>query len=62
MNWLSAITVVRKLLGAFTGLSRDWWLRRAGANEARLAALGAGLLGAKQLAKITPHLDTLGDD
>ena len=62
MNWLSAITVVSRLFGALTGLFRDWRLRRAGAKEARLAALEAGQVRAKRLAEITAHLDTLGDD
>ena len=62
MNWLSAITAVSKLFGALTGLYRDWGLRRAGAKEARLAALEAGRVRAKRLAEITSHLDTLDDD
>ena len=62
MNWLSAITAVSKLFGALTGLYRDWRLRRAGAKEARLAALEAGQARAKRMAEITAHLDTLGDD
>jgi len=62
VNWLSAITAVSKLFRALTGLFRDWRLRRAGANAARLAALEAGQARAKRLAEITAHLDTLGDD
>ena len=62
MNWLSAITAIRKLLGALTGLYRDWRLRRAGAKEARLSALEAEQFRAKRLAEITTHLDTLDDD
>ena len=62
MNWLSAIAAVSKLFGALTGFYRDWGLRRAGAREARLAALEAGQARAKRLAEITAHLDTLGDD
>ena len=62
MNWLSAVTAVRKLFSALTGLYRDWGLRRTGAKEARLAALEAGQARAERLAKITAHLDTLGDD
>ena len=62
MNWLSAIAAVSKLFSALTGLYRDWGLRRAGAKEARLAALEAGQARAKRLAEITAHLDTLGDD
>ena len=62
MNWLSAVTAVSKLFNALTGLYRDWGLRRAGAKEARLAALEAGQVRAKRLADITAHLDTLGDD
>ena len=62
MNWLSAIAAVSKLFGALTGLYRDWGLRRAGAKEARLAALEAGQARTKRLAEITAHLDTLGDD
>ena len=62
MNWLSAITAVSKLFGALTGLYRDWGLRRTGAREARLAALGAGQARTKRLAEITAHLDTLDND
>ena len=62
MNWLSAITAVRKLFGALTGFYRDWGLRRAGAKEARLSALEAEQARAKRMAEITAHLDALGDD
>ena len=62
MNWLSAIAAVSKLFSALTGLYRDWGLRRAGAKEARLAALEAGQARTKRMAEITAHLDTLGDD
>ena len=62
MNWLSAITAVSKLFSALRGLYRDWQLRRAGAKEARLAALEAGQARAKRLAETTAHLDTLGDN
>ena len=62
MNWLSAITAVSRLFSSLTGLFRDWRLRRAGAKEARLAALEAGQARAKRLAEITSHLDTLDDD
>ena len=62
MNWLSAIAAASKLFGALTGLYRDWGLRRAGAKEARLAALEAGQARAKRMAEITAHLDTLCDD
>ena len=62
MNWLSAITAVSKLFGALAGLYRDWGLRRAGAKEARLAALEARQARAKRMAEIAAHLDTLGDD
>ena len=62
MNWLSAITAVSKLFGALTGLYRDWGLRRAGAKEARLAALEAGQARAKPLAEITSHMVTLDND
>ena len=62
MNWLSAIAAVSRLFSSLTGLFRDWRLRRAGAKEARLAALEAGQARAKRMAKITAHLDTLGDD
>ena len=62
MNWLSAIAAVSRLFSSLTGLFRDWRLRRAGAKEARLAALEAGQARAKRLAEITAHLDTLGDD
>ena len=62
MNWLSAIAGVSRLFSSLTGLFRDWQLRRAGAKEARLAALEAGQARAKRMAEITAHLDTLGDD
>ena len=62
MNWLSAIAAVSRLFSSLTGLFRDWRLRRAGAKEARLAALEAGQVRAKRMAEITAHLDTLGDD
>ena len=62
MNWLSAITAVSKLFGALARLYRDWRLRRAGAQAARLAALKAGQARAKRMAEITAHLDALGDD
>ena len=62
MNWLSAITAVSRLFSSLTGLFRDWRLRGAGANAARLAALKAGQARAKRMAEITAHLDTLGDD
>ena len=62
MNWLSAIAAVSRLFSSLTGLFRDWRLRRAGAQAARLAALEAGQVRAKRLAEITAHLDTLGDD
>ena len=61
MNWLSAIAAVSKLFGALAVLYRDWGLRRAGAKEARLAALEAGQVRAKRLAENTSHLDTLDD-
>jgi len=62
VNWLSAIAAVSKLFGALAGLYRDWGLRRAGAKEARLAALEARQARAKRMAEITAHLDTLGDN
>ena len=62
MNWISAIAAVSRLFSSLTGLFRDWRLRRAGAKEARLAALEAGQARAKRVAEITAHLDTLGDD
>ena len=62
MNRISAIAAVSKLFALLTGLYRDWGLRRAGAKEARLAALEAGQARAKRMAEITAHLDTLGDD
>ena len=62
MNWLSAISAVSRLFGALTGLYRDWLLRRAGAREARLAALETRQAWAKWLAEITAHLNTLDDN
>ena len=62
MNWLSAIAAVSRLFSSLAGLYRDWRLRRAGAQAARLAALEAGQARAKRMAEITAHLDTLDDD
>ncbi len=61
MNWLSAITAVSRLFSSLAGLYRDWRLRRAGAQAARLAALEAGQARAKRMAEITAHLDRLDD-
>ena len=62
MGWLSGFSVLARLFNSLTGLYRDWRLRRAGAREARLAALEAGQVRAKRLVELTAHLDTLGDD
>ncbi len=62
MNWLSAITAVSRLFSSLTGLFRDWRLRRAGANAARLAALEKAQSRARRMAKITADIDSLGDD
>ena len=62
MGWLSAFSALARLFNSLTGIYRDWGLRKAGAKEARLAALEAGQARAKRLAEITAHLDTLGDD
>ena len=62
MGWLSAFSALARLFNSLTGLYRDWRLRRAGAREARLAALEAGQARAKRLAEITAHLDTPDND
>ena len=59
MGWLSAFSALARLFNSLTGIYRDSRLRRAGAREARLAALEAGQARAKRLAEITAHLDTL---
>ena len=62
MGWLSVFNALARLFNSLTGIYRDWRLRRAGAKEARLAALEAGQARAKRLAEITTYLDTLDDD
>ena len=62
MGWLSAFSALARLFNSLTGIYRDSRLRRAGAREARLAALEAGQARAKRLAEITTHLDTLDND
>ena len=62
MGWLSAFSALARLFNSLTGIYHDSRLRRAGAREARLAALEAGQARAKRLAEITDHLDTLDDD
>ena len=62
MGWLSAFSALARLFNSLTGIYRDTRLRRAGAREARFAALEAGQARAKRLAEITAHLDTLVDD
>ena len=62
MGWLSAFSALARLFNSLTGIYRDSRLPRAGAREARLAALEAGQAGTKRLAEITAHLDTLDDD
>ena len=62
MGWLSAFSALARLFNSLTGIYRDSGLRRAGAREARLAALEAGQAKAKRLAEITAHLETLDDD
>jgi len=42
MGWLSAFSALARLFNSLTGIYRDSRLRRAGAREARLAALEAG--------------------
>jgi len=61
VNWLSAITAVSRLFSSLAGLYRDWRLRSAGPQAARLAALEAGQARAKRMAEITAHLDRLDD-
>ena len=62
MGWLSAFSALARPFNFLTGIYRDSRLCRAGAREARLAALEAGLVRAKRLAEIAAHLDTLGDN
>ena len=62
MGWLSAFSALARLFNSLIGIYRDSRLRRAGAREARLAALEAGQAKAKRLAEITAHLDTLDND
>ena len=62
MGWLSAFSALARLFNSLTGIYRDSRLRRAGAREARLAALEAGQAKVKRLAEITAYLDTLDSD
>jgi len=62
MGWLSAFSALARLFNSLTGIYRDSQLRRAGAREARLAALEAGQAKVKRLAEITAYLDTLDSD
>ena len=62
MGWLRAFSALARLFNSLTRIYSDWRLRRAGAREARLAALEAGQARAKRLAEITAHLDTLDND
>ena len=62
MGWLSSFSALARLFNSLTGIYRDWELRKAGAKEARLAALEAGQARAKRLAEITAHRDTLDND
>ena len=55
------IAAVSQLSTSLADLFRDWRLRRAGANAARLSALEAGHVRAKRLEEITVHLDRRDD-
>ena len=54
MGWLSAFIALARLFTSLSGIYRDWRLRRAGAREARLAALEAGQAKAKRLRRSLP--------
>ena len=62
MGWLSAVGALAHLFGSLSGLYRDWRLRRAGAKEARLAALEAVQRRSKRRVEIEAEIAGLSDD
>ena len=62
MGWLSAVGALARLFGSLSGLYRDWRLRRAGAKEARLAALKAVQRRSKRRVQIEAEIAGLSDD
>ena len=62
MGWLSAVGALARLFGSLSGLYRDWRLRRAGAKEARLAALEAVQRRSKRRVEIEAEIASLSDD
>ena len=62
MGWLSAVGALARLFGSLSGLYRDWRLRRAGAKEARLAALEAVQRRSKRRVDIETEIASLSDD
>ena len=62
MGWLSAVGALARLFGSLSGLYRDWRLRRAGAKEARLAALEAVQRRSKRRVQIEAEIAGLSDD
>ena len=62
MGWLSAVSALARLFDSLSGLYRDWRLRRAGAKEARLAALEAVQRRSKRRVEIEAEIAGLSDD
>ena len=62
MGWLSAVGALARLFGSLSGLYLDWRLRRAGAKEARLAALEAVQRRSKRRVEIAAEIASLSDD
>ena len=62
MGWLSAVSALVRLFGSLSGLYRDWRFRRAGAKEARLAALEAVQRRSKRRVEIEAEITGLSDD
>ena len=62
MGWLSAFSALARLFDSLSGLYRDWRLRRAGAKEARLAALEAVQRRSKRRVEIEAEIAGLSDD
>ena len=61
-RWLSGFSALAPLFDSLTGIYDDSRIRRAGAKEARLAALATGQARAKRLAEITTLLGTPDND
>ena len=62
MGWLSVFSALACLFDSLSGLYRDWRLRRAGAKEARLAALEAVQRRSKRRVEIEAEIAGLSDD